>query len=184
MSRLKKYYEEVVRPDLLYKGNYTNIMEVPELEKIVIHMSVKDTLVDKKAILGGLVTLERISGQRPTIIRAKKSVAAFHLKEGSIIGCKVSLTGEHMYNFLDKLVYIVFPRVKDFKALKNSSFHNQGQYALGLSDVLIFPEIESEYGKIPRIYGIDINFVTSAQDAIATKMLLSSFQLPFINSNE
>lgn len=147
-------------------------------------MNIKDNLTDKKAILGGMVGLERISGQRPTIIRARKSVAAFHLKEGAIIGCKVTLTGEPMYNFLDKLIYVVFPRVKDLKSLKVSSFHNGGQYSLGISDILIFPEIESEYGKIPRTYGMDINICTTSKNLDLAKMLLSSFQLPFSDANE
>lgn len=184
MSRLKKHYFQVVRPDILIKGSFKSIMEIPELKKITLNMSVKDTIQDKKAILSGLITLERISGQRPTITRAKKSVASYSLKEGAIIGCKVSLTGDSMYNFLDKLVYIVLPRVKELKALKLGSFNGHGNYALGLSDLLVFPEIESEYGKIPKSYGMDIIFVTNTSSDIYGQMILSGLQLPFLPENK
>lgn len=178
MNRLHLYYEEVIRPDLLLKHTYKNLMEIPHLEKIVLNMGIKDVLQDKKHILSAMVALERISGQRPTVNRAKKSVASYQLKEGSILGCKVSLTGETMYEFLDKLVSIVLPRVKDLKLIQKKSF-NGGNLSLGLTDVIVFPEIESQYGKIPRTYGIDITFVTSAKNAMEARSLLSSFQLPF-----
>lgn len=179
ITRLRYHYETVIRPDLLSKGRYQNIMEVPELKKIVLNMGVKDVLVnDKKYILAGLVSLERITGQRPTINRAKKSVAAFHVKEHSIVGCKVSLTGDSMYAFLDKLVHVVLPRVKDLKVSTVKSFDRRGNLSLGISDLMIFPEIESEYGKIPKFYGLDINFVTSASTDEDGLMLLSGFQLP------
>lgn len=179
IARLRHHYETVLRPDLLVKGNYNNIMQVPELKKIVVNMGVKDVLVhDKKYILTGLVSLERITGQRPTVNRAKKSVAAFHVKESTIVGCKVSLTGEPMYAFLDKLVHIVLPRVKDLKVSTLKNFDRRGNLSLGISDLMVFPEIESEYGKIPKFYGIDINFITSASNDNEGLMLLSGFQLP------
>lgn len=184
MSRLKTFYENVIRPDLLTKGNYKSIMEVPALSKITLHMTIKDTLNDKKSIVNGLILLERITGQRPTVIRSRKSVASFHLKEGSIIGCKVSLTGENMYNFLDKLVYIVLPRVKDFKTIESSSFQANGNYSLGLSDSLVFPEIESEYGKIPKTYGLDISFNILGKDINSSKLLISAFQLPLKDNKD
>lgn len=184
MSRLKEHYEQIIRPDLLIKGSFKSIMEVPQLNRIILNMGVKETIQDKKAILSGLVTLERISGQRPTITRAKKSVASYHLKEGAIIGCKVSLTGEKMYNFLDKLVYIVLPKVKELKTFKLQSFNGYGNYALGLSDLLVFPEIESEYGKIPRIYGMDIIFLMNTKNDLYGRMILSGLQLPFTNNDK
>lgn len=179
MNRLQQYYEDVVRPDLLIKHPYSNVMQIPHLKKIVINMGVKDVLQDKKHILSGMVALERISGQRPTVNRSKKSVASYQLKQGTILGCKVSLTGDAMYQFLDKLIHIVLPRVKDFKSLQSKSFNGQGHYSLGLPDVIVFPEIESQYGKIPRTYGVDIHFVTTAGSDPEAMSLLSAFQLPF-----
>lgn len=179
MNRLQQYYEQVVRPDLALKHTYKNVMQVPNLRKIVVNMGVKDVLLDKKHILSGMVALERISGQRPTVNRSKKSVASYQLKQGTILGCKVSLTGDRMYEFLDKLIQIVLPRVKDLKPLQWKSFNGEGHYSMGLSDVIVFPEIESQYGKMPRSYGIDISFVTNAKNDQEAKSLLSAFQLPF-----
>lgn len=179
MNRLQQYYEEVIRPDLAIKHTYQNVMQVPGLNKIVINMGVKDVLQDKKHILSGMVALERITGQRPTVNRSKKSVASYQLKQGTILGCKVSLTGHRMYDFLDKLVYVVLPRVKDLKPLQQQSFDGRGHYSMGLLDVIVFPEIESQYGKIPRSYGIDISFITNAKCDQEAKSLLSAFQLPF-----
>lgn len=180
MNRLQLYYEEVVRVDLLSKHKYNNVMQIPRIKKIVLNMGVKDVLQDKKHILSGMVALERISGQRPTVNRSKKSVSSFQLKEDTIIGCKVSLTGNNMYDFLDKLIHVVLPRVKDMKSLQSRHFTNDGHYSLGISDVLVFPEIESEYGKIPRTYGMDITFVTTCKNNEEAKSLLSAFQLPFV----
>nr|YP_007890490.1 ribosomal protein L5 [Andalucia godoyi]AGH23984.1 ribosomal protein L5 [Andalucia godoyi] len=181
MNRFQSYYENVIRPDLLLKHSYTNVMEVPHLKKIVLNMGVKDVLQDKKHILTGMILLERISGQRPTVNRAKKSVSSYQLKEETILGCKVSLTGDSMYEFLDKLVTIVLPRVKDLKPLRFKSFDGQGNYSLGMKDTFVFPEIESEYGRIPKTYGFDIHFITTAKTDDDARSLLSAFQLPFEN---
>lgn len=181
INRFQSYYEQVIRPDLLLKHGYENVMEVPQLKKIVLNMGVKDVVQDKKQILTGMILLERISGQRPTVNRARNSVSSYQLKEGTILGCKVTLTGDAMYQFLEKFVTIVLPRVKELKPLRLDSFDGQGNYSLGMKDTLVFPEIESEYGRIPRTYGLDIHFVTNAKEDLEARSLLSAFQLPFQN---
>jgi large subunit ribosomal protein L5 len=176
---LKQRYESVIRSALKAEFNYGNDMEVPRLEKIVINMGVGEATGDSKKV--GLATAElaAISGQKPVVTRSRKSIAQFKLREGMAIGCKVTLRRERMYEFLDRLVTIALPRVRDFRGVPGNSFDGRGNYAMGLKEQIIFPEID--YDKIDQIRGMDIIIVTTAKTDKEAKALLRGFDMPFIN---
>lgn len=177
MNRLKEKYLNEVVPSLTTKYNYKTIMEVPKLEKIVINMGVGDATSNSKLIEAACKDLEIIAGQKPVITRARKSIAGFKVREGQAIGCKVTLRGENMYNFLDKLISITLPRVRDFRGISNKSFDGRGNYTLGLTEQLIFSEIE--YDNVVKVRGMDIVFVTTARTNEEAHDLLKGFGMPF-----
>lgn len=160
-ARLRKHYEEKVRPALQNEFNYANPMQVPKLEKIVINMGVGEAAQDAKKIEAALAELTLISGQKPVSTKAKKSIAQFKLREGQVVGCKVTLRADRMYEFLDRLVNIALPRVRDFRGVPGKSFDGRGNYALGMKEQLVFPEIN--YDKVDATRGMDIIFVTTAK---------------------
>ena len=176
-ARLRKHYEEVVRPALMDEFKYENVMQVPRLEKIVINMGVGEAAQDAKKIEGAVADLTAISGQKPVVTRAKTSIAQFKLRENQVVGCKVTLRKDRMYEFLDRFVNIALPRVRDFRGIPAKSFDGRGNYAMGLKEQLVFPEIN--YDRVDKIRGMDIVFVTTAHSDAECKALLKAFQMPF-----
>ncbi|MCJ7855255.1 50S ribosomal protein L5 [Lachnospiraceae bacterium NSJ-143] len=177
MSRLKEFYDKDVVEGMTKKFNYKNVMAVPKLSKIVINMGVGEAKDNAKVLDGAVKDLTIISGQKPVVTKAKKSVAAFKLREGMPIGCKVTLRGERMYEFADRLINIALPRVRDFRGVKANSFDGRGNYTMGIKEQLIFPEIE--YDKVDKIRGMDIIFVTTAKTDEEGRELLRLFGMPF-----
>lgn len=177
MNRLKAKYNEEIVPSLQKKYNYASVMEVPKLEKIVINMGVGDAAQNSKMLDAAMADLEVISGQKPVMTKVKKAIAGFKIREGQPIGCKVTLRGENMYNFLDKLVSITLPRVRDFRGISNRSFDGRGNYTLGLTEQLIFSEIE--FDNVVKVRGMDIVFVTTAKTNDEAYDLLKGFGMPF-----
>ena len=179
MNRLEEKYRNEVVPSLMSKHNYSTKMLVPKLEKIVVNMGVGDAVANSKMLEAAVSDLEKITGQKPIETTAKKSISSFKLREGNKIGCKVTLRGENMYTFLDKLISISLPRVRDFRGLSPKSFDGRGNYTIGIKEQLIFPEIE--YDKIDKIRGMDIIFVTTAKSDEEAKELLTLLGMPFKN---
>ena len=177
MNRLKEKYTKTIVSDLMSKHNYKNVMEVPKLEKIVVNIGCGDATGNSKLLEAAMRDLQTITGQKPIATKAKKSIAGFKLREGQAIGCKVTLRGENMYNFLDKLISITLPRVRDFRGISNKAFDGRGNYTLGLTEQLIFPEIE--YDDVVKVRGMDIVFVTSAKTDAEALDLLQGFGMPF-----
>ena len=177
MNRLKEKYTKTIVSDLMSKHNYKNVMEVPKLEKIVVNIGCGDATSNSKLLEASMRDLELITGQKPVATKAKKSIAGFKLREGQAIGCKVTLRGENMYNFLDKLISITLPRVRDFRGISNKAFDGRGNYTLGLTEQLIFPEIE--YDDVVKVRGMDIVFVTTAKTDAEALDLLKGFGMPF-----
>lgn len=177
MARLKDQYTNEIVPALKEKFQYDNIMEVPKLVKIVVNMGMGEAIANPKAMDAAVGDLTMITGQKPIITKAKKSVAAFKVREGMSIGCKVTLRGDKMYEFCDRLVSVALPRVRDFKGVSPKAFDGRGNYTLGLKEQLIFPEIE--YDKIDRIRGMEVCFVTSAKTDEEAKELLRLMGMPF-----
>ena len=177
MSNFKKLYDEKIVPELMKEHNYTTIMAVPKLEKIVINMGVGEGSKDEKFITAAVKDLEAISGQKCVVTKARKSIAGFKLREGQAIGCKVTLRGETMYTFLEKLIKIVLPRVRDFRGISNKAFDGRGNYTLGIKEQTIFPEIV--YDEVVKVRGMDIVFVTTAKTNEEALDLLKGFGLPF-----
>ena len=177
-SRFKEMYKTEVVPALIKKFDYKNIMEVPKLDKIVINMGVGEAKENPKALESAVSDLTIISGQKPIITKAKKSIANFKLREGMAIGCKVTLRGEKMYDFADRLISLALPRVRDFRGVNGNSFDGRGNYALGIKEQLIFPEIS--YDKIDKVRGMDIIFVTTAKTDEEAKELLTLMGMPFV----
>jgi large subunit ribosomal protein L5 len=177
MNRLKEQYIKEVVPSLTKKHNYKSVMAVPKLEKLVINIGVGDATTNSKLIEAAAHDLEMITGQKPIITKAKKSIAGFKLREGQPIGCKVTLRGENMYTFLEKLIRIVLPRVRDFRGVSPKSFDGRGNYTLGLTEQLIFPEIV--YDEVVKVRGMDIVFVTTAKTNDEAHDLLSELGIPF-----
>ena len=177
MNRLKEKYVKEIVPSLIKKHNYTTIMEVPKLEKIVINMGVGDATGNSKLIEAAVKDLEVISGQKPVVTKARKSIAGFKVREGQSIGCKVTLRGNNMYNFMDKLVSIGLPRVRDFRGVSPKAFDGRGNYTLGIKEQLIFSEIE--YDNVVKVRGMDIVFVTTAKSNEEAYDLLSELGIPF-----
>ena len=177
MNRLKEKYLNEVVPSLKEKHNYKSIMEVPKLEKIVINMGVGDATTNSKLLDAAVADLTVISGQKPVITRARKSIAGFKIREGQSIGCKVTLRGENMYNFMDKLISISLPGVRDFRGVSNKSFDGRGNYTMGIKEQLIFQEIN--YDDVVKVRGMDIIFVTTAKTNEEAYDLLNGLGIPF-----
>ncbi len=177
METLKEVYDKEIVPALKEKFGYTSIMEVPKLDKIVLNMGVGDGASDSKYLEAAVKELESIAGQKPVITKAKKSIAGFKLREGNKIGCKVTLRGDRMYIFLEKLVKIALPRVRDFRGISKGSFDGRGNYTLGIKEQLIFPEVE--YDQVIKTRGLDIVMVTTAKTNEEALALLTGFGLPF-----
>lgn len=179
MARLQETYKETIVKQLMDDQGYTNPMDVPRIEKITLNMGVGDGVSDKKVVEAARTDMEKIAGQKPVTTLARKSVAAFKLREGSPIGCKVTLRKEHMYEFLDRLINIAVPRIRDFRGLNGKSFDGRGNYSMGVKEQIIFPEID--YEKIDKIRGMDITITTSAKTDDEAKALLKAFNFPFKN---
>ena len=177
MSRLKEKYTNEIVDAMNKKFGYSNIMQVPKLDKIVINMGVGEAKDNAKVLDAAIKDLETISGQKAVITKAKKSVANFKLREGMPIGCKVTLRGERMYEFADRLINLALPRVRDFRGVNPNAFDGRGNYALGIKEQLIFPEIE--YDKVEKVMGMDIIFVTTAHTDEESRELLTLFGMPF-----
>lgn len=177
MARLKEKYEKEVSPALMSKFAYKNIMQVPKMEKVIINIGVGEAKENPKALEAAVNDLMIISGQKPVVTRAKKSIANFKIRQGMPIGTKVTLRGERMYEFMDKLFNVALPRVRDFRGVPSKSFDGRGNYTLGIKEQLIFPEIE--YDKIDKIRGMDIIFVTTARTDEEAKELLEMLGMPF-----
>ncbi|HHW00744.1 MAG TPA: 50S ribosomal protein L5 [Clostridiaceae bacterium] len=180
MDRLKEKYLKEVVPAMQAKFKYKSPMEVPKLEKVVLNMGVGDVKDNPKAMESAVKDLEIIAGQKPVITKAKKSIANFKIRQGMNIGCKVTLRGERMYNFVDKLFNVALPRVRDFRGVSANSFDGRGNYSLGLKEQLIFPEIE--YDKVEKIRGMDVTFVTTAKTDEEARELLRLLGMPFSQS--
>ena len=177
MARLQEHYEMTLRPALLEEFKYTSTMQVPKLEKIVINMGVGEASQDKKLINGALEDLASITGQKPVVTKAKKSIATYKLRDGMVVGCKVTLRRARMYEFLDRLVNIALPRIRDFRGLNGKSFDGHGNYAMGVKEQIIFPEVD--YDKVDRVRGMDIIICTTAQTDDEARSLLRGFDMPF-----
>ena len=177
MNRLKEKYLNEVVPSLKAKHDYKTIMEVPKLEKIVINMGVGDATSNSKLLEAAVKDLEVIAGQKPVITKAKKSIAGFKVREGQSIGCKVTLRGENMYNFMDKLISIALPRVRDFRGVSQKAFDGRGNYTMGIKEQLIFSEID--YDNVVKVRGMDIVFVTTAKSNEEAFDLLNELGIPF-----
>jgi large subunit ribosomal protein L5 len=177
MSRLKEKYLNEVSPALMSKFEYKSVMQVPKVDKIVINMGVGDAVQNTKALDAAVEELTIITGQKPVVTKAKKSIAGFRLREGMPIGCKVTLRGERMYDFLDKLIAISLPRVRDFRGVSKKAFDGRGNYTLGVKEQLIFPEID--YDKVSKVRGMDIVIVTTANSDEEARELLTQFGMPF-----
>jgi len=177
VSRLKETYNNEIVNAMMKKFGYKNVMQVPKLNKIVINMGVGEAKDNAKVLESAVKDLETITGQKAVLTRAKKSVANFKIREGLAIGCKVTLRGEKMYEFMDRLVNLALPRVRDFRGINPNSFDGRGNYALGIKEQLIFPEIE--YDKVDKVRGMDIIFVTTANTDEEARELLTLFNMPF-----
>lgn len=177
MSRLREKYETLTKPELMKAFNYTSVMQVPKIEKIVVNMGIGDAVANPKVLDDAVEELTVITGQKPVVTKAKKSIANFKLRENMPIGCKVTLRGERMYYFLDKLVSVSLPRVRDFRGISKDAFDGRGNYTLGVKEQLIFPEIN--FDKVKKVRGMDIVIVTTAKSDEEGKALLTSLGLPF-----
>ena len=179
MEKLREQYEKEVGPALMKKFNYKSVMQVPKLDKIVINIGLGDTKENHKSLENAMNDLVQITGQKPVITKARKSIAAFKLREGANIGCKVTLRSDKMYDFAYKLFNIALPRVRDFRGVSGNSFDGRGNYSMGIKEQLIFPEIE--YDKVDKLRGMDIIFVTTANSDEEAKELLKLMGMPFKN---
>ena len=177
MSRLKEQYQNEIVDAMIKKFGYKNIMEVPKLDKVVINMGVGEAKENAKVLESAIADMEKIAGQKAVVTRAKNSVANFKIREGMPIGCKVTLRGEKMYEFVDRLINLALPRVRDFRGVNPNAFDGRGNYALGIKEQLIFPEIE--YDKIDKVRGMDVIFVTTAKTDEEARELLKQFNMPF-----
>lgn len=177
MSRLKEKFEQEVLPALMEKFGYKNVMQVPRMEKVVVNMGLGEAIANSKAIDAAVKDLETITGQHPVVTKAKKSVAAFKVREGMKIGAKVTMRGSRMYDFMDRFIGIALPRVRDFRGVSPQSFDGRGNYTLGVKEQLMFPEID--YDKIDRVRGMDITFVTTAKSDEEAREMLRLMGMPF-----
>jgi len=177
MSRLQNYYRESVVPDLTKKFGYVSSMQVPRIEKITLNMGVGETVQDKKVIESAVADLTKIAGQKAVITKAKKSIATFKVRQGYPVGCMVTLRGGRMYEFLDRLIAVAMPRIRDFRGISNRAFDGRGGYNLGIREQIIFPEIE--YDKVDAVRGLNISITTTAKTDDEARALLSAFRFPF-----
>ena len=177
MAQLKQYYKDKVVPELAKQFGFTNTMRVPKITKVVLNMGLGEAVADKKILDNATSDLESISGQKVVITKARKSIAGFKIRDGWPIGCKVTLRGERMYEFLERLVNIAIPRIRDFRGLSPKSFDGRGNFAMGVSEQIIFPEIE--YDKIDKLRGLDITITTSARNDDEGRALLNALHFPF-----
>lgn len=177
MARLYEVFKQEISPKMMDKFQYKNVMQVPKLDKIIVNIGVGEAIQNPKALDGAVNDLTIITGQRPIVTKAKKSIAGFKLREGMPIGCKVTLRGERMYEFLDKLINIVLPRVRDFRGVSPQAFDGRGNYSLGIKEQTIFPEID--YDKIDKIRGMEVVIVTTANTDEEARELLRSMGMPF-----
>ena len=177
MNRLQEKYNNLVKPELINQFNYSSTMQIPRLEKIVVNMGIGDAVSNSKVLDDAVAEMQAITGQKPVVTKAKKSIASFKLREGMPIGCKVTLRGERMYEFLDKLISISLPRVRDFHGINENAFDGRGNYTLGVKEQLIFPEIN--FDNIKKIRGMDIVIVTTANTDEEGRALLSLLGMPF-----
>lgn len=177
MNRLKERYTNEIVKSLMQKFNYKSVMEVPKIEKIVVNMGVGDAVQNPKVLDNAVEELSLITGQKPLVTKAKKSIAGFKLRDGMPIGAKVTLRGERMYDFLDKLISVSLPRVRDFRGVSKKAFDGRGNYTLGIKEQLIFPEID--YDKVNKVRGMDIVIVTTANTDEEARELLTEFGMPF-----
>jgi large subunit ribosomal protein L5 len=180
VSRLKDLYNDQIVENLTKKFGYKNVMQVPKLDKIVVNMGVGEAKENAKILESAVKDMEAITGQKAVLTKAKNSIANFKIREGMAIGCKVTLRGEKMYEFLDRLVNLALPRVRDFRGVNPDSFDGRGNYALGIKEQIIFPEIE--YDKVDKVRGMDIIFVTTANTDEEARELLKEFNMPFARS--
>lgn len=176
-ARLQEFYEQNISADLQKNFNYANTMQVPRLEKIVINMGISEAVTDNKVINVAVEELKLIAGQKPVVTKARKSIAGFKIREGMPLGCKVTLRNKRMYEFLDRLVNVALPRVRDFRGVSDKSFDGKGNYSLGVKEQIIFPEIN--YDKVDKVRGMDITFITTANSNEEAKALLAGFNFPF-----
>jgi len=179
MSRLQDLYNDKIAAELQSEFNYKSAMEVPRLTKITINMGVGEALADKKIMEHAVADLEKIAGQKPVVTKARKSIAGFKVREGWPVGCKVTLRRERMYEFLDRLISIAIPRIRDFRGMSGKAFDGRGNYNMGVTEQIIFPEID--YDKIDALRGMDINIATTAKNDAEAKALLKGFNFPFKN---
>lgn len=177
MAKYKEFYQKEVTPSLMKEFSYSNVMEVPRIEKITLNMGVGEALGDKKQLEAAVADLEAVTGQKAVVTKARKSVAGFKIRQGYPIGCKVTLRGERMWEFLERLVDIALPRVRDFRGVNGKSFDGRGNYSMGVKEQIIFPEID--YDKIDKVRGMDITVTTSAKTDAEGKALLAAFNFPF-----
>jgi large subunit ribosomal protein L5 len=177
MARLQQFYREKVVPQLRKELGVANVMEVPKIVKITVNMGVGEAVADKKVIEAAAGDLAKITGQKPLLCQSRKSIASFKVREGLAIGCKVTLRGERMYEFLDRLISVAMPRIRDFRGVSPRSFDGRGNYNMGVKEQIIFPEIQ--YDQIDQIRGMDITITTTAKDDKAGRALLEAFQFPF-----
>ena len=179
MSRLQQQYKEQIIPQLQERFSYKNVMQVPKIEKITLNMGLGEAIADKKIIQNAVNDMTLIAGQKPVVTLARKSVAGFKVREDWPIGCKVTLRGERMYEFLDRLINVAIPRIRDFRGLNGKSFDSRGNYSMGIKEQIIFPEVD--YDKIDVLRGMDITLTTSANTDEEAKALLEAFSFPFRN---
>ena len=179
MTRLNESFVTEIKPSLISHFGYKNVMQVPKIDKIVLNMGVGEASQDKKKIAGAVEDMQLITGQKPIITKAKKSIATFKLRDGMIVGCKVTLRRHRMYEFLDRLVTIALPRVRDFRGISGKSFDGNGNYAMGMKEQIVFPEID--YDQVDQIRGMDIIVCTTAKTDAEAKALLKGFDMPFTN---
>ncbi|EMU4160954.1 TPA: 50S ribosomal protein L5 [Neisseria gonorrhoeae] len=177
MARLREFYKETVVPELVKQFGYKSVMEVPRIEKITLNMGVGEAVADKKVMEHAVSDLERIAGQRPVVTVARKSIAGFKIRDNYLVGCKVTLRRDQMFEFLDRLITIALPRVRDFRGVSGKSFDGRGNYNMGVREQIIFPEIE--YDKIDALRGLNITITTTAKTDEEAKALLSLFKFPF-----
>ena len=179
MARLQQVYKQTVVPELLKEFAYKNVMQVPRIKKITLNMGVGEAVADKKQIENAVRDMTAIAGQKPVVTKARKSIAGFKIRDGWPIGCKVTLRGEHMWEFLDRLIAISIPRIRDFRGMNGKSFDGRGNYSMGVREQIMFPEID--YDKVDAIRGLDITITTSAETDEEGKALLKAFNFPFRN---
>jgi large subunit ribosomal protein L5 len=177
MARLQEYYRENIVPDLMKKFGYKTSMQVPRIQKVTLNMGVGETTQDKKILDNAVADLTKIAGQRPIVTKAKKSIATFKIRKDFPVGCKVTLRGRRMYEFLDRLVTVAIPRIRDFRGISSRAFDGRGNYSLGVKEQIIFPEIE--YDKIDALRGLNISITTSAKSDEEARALLAAFRFPF-----